>query len=467
VNVSLNLEREVKLDPNGKLRLGDLGGEPLEPRQFTSTYYDTDDHLLARIGMTFRRRVENGLGVWQLKLPRSGGRLEVEQPGGPVAPPEPVEELLAAILRGRALRPVAQLRTLRRGVRIRSDEATADVVLDEVAVMEDLHVESSFDELEIELVEGDPRGLAGFEKLVRRAGAEDGDPRPKVMRVLALGDLGETPARPQLQAYFRHQYEEILAHDPGTRRGDDPEDLHDMRVAVRRLRAIIKVATPPLDPEWTRRLREQLDRLGDALGSVRDLDVMLEYVKRELGEEAPALKPLLKRLERQRSDARRSMLALLRSARYTQLLDALEEAARRPLTRSGRPGPDTIARKQFAKLREAVRKLDRNPSDEELHEVRIKGKRARYAAELAEPGAGKKAAEFLKAAKRFQDVVGEHQDAVVVEQRVRELAAGLEPETSIAAGRLVERQRIRKRTAREELPKAWKKLEQAGKKAWA
>jgi len=467
VTVGANIEREVKL-ANGKLSLDDLAGEPLEPRHFTSTYYDTDDHLLAGVGMTLRRRVENGLGLWQLKLPRSGGRLEVEQPGGPIAPPEQIESLLAGVLRGRPLSPVTELRTLRRGVRVHSGTSIADVVLDQVAVMQDLHVESSFDELEIELVEGEARALGEFEELVRRAGAKDGDPRPKVLRVLALGQPRPTPKRPQLQLYFQKQYEEILAHDPGTRLGDDPEDLHDMRVAVRRLRAILKVAAPPLDPVWAQDLRDELDRLGDALGPVRDLDVMLDYVRNALGEdERKALQPLLKKLERRRSEARRSMLATMRSARYARLLDTLEAAARRPPTRSARPRPDKIATKQLEQLRKAVRKLDRDPSNAALHKARIRGKRARYATELARPGAGKKAAAFLKQAKSFQDVTGEHQDAVVAEQRIRELAEGLEPETVLAAGRLIERQRIRKGEAREAFPKAWKKLDKAGKRAWA
>jgi CHAD domain-containing protein len=466
MSAGTNIEREVKL-ANGKLSLDDLAGEPLEPRHFTSTYYDTHDHLLARVGITLRRRVENGLGLWQLKLPRSRGRLEVEQPGGPVAPPEQIESLLAGVLRGRALSPVTELRTLRRGVRVHSGASIADVILDQVAVMRDLLVESRFDEVEIELVEGEARALGEFEELVRRAGAKDGDPRPKVLRVLALDEPRPTRERPQLQAYFQKQYEEILAHDPGTRLGDDPEDLHDIRVAVRRLRAILKVAAPPLDPVWAQDLRDELDRLGDVLAPVRDLDVMLDYVRKALGEdERKALQPLLKKLERQRSTARRSMLATMQSAWYARLVDALETAARRPPTRSGRPQVDRLAARQFKQLRKAVRRLDRNPSDAALHNARIKGKQARYATELARPGAGNAAA-FLRQAKSFQDITGEHQDAVVTEERIRELAGGLEPETALAAGRLIERQRIRKGEAREAFPKTWKKLDKAGKRAWA
>ena len=75
------LEREVKLDPGAAFALPELPGRPLESRVFTSTYYDTPPRSLARGGITLRRRVENGLSHWQLKLPREDGRDELEAPG--------------------------------------------------------------------------------------------------------------------------------------------------------------------------------------------------------------------------------------------------------------------------------------------------------------------------------------------------------------------------------------------------
>jgi CHAD domain-containing protein len=115
-----------------------------------------------------------------------------------------------------------------------------------------------------------------------------------------------------------------------------------------------------------------------------------------------------------------------------------------------------------------VRKLGDEPSDDALHKVRIKGKRARYAAELAEPVTGKPAARFVGRAKRFQDVVGEHQDAVIAEERLRGLASELvSGEAVLATGRMIERQRQRRRDARAAVPQAWAKLERSGRRAWA
>ena len=98
------LERELKLAAPDGFELPDLGGEPLEQRTFTSTYYDTPDHRLARAGITLRRRVEQGKGLWQLKLPEGTARRELEQPGGPAGPPQELARLLVALTHTRDYR---------------------------------------------------------------------------------------------------------------------------------------------------------------------------------------------------------------------------------------------------------------------------------------------------------------------------------------------------------------------------
>ena len=87
------VERELKLGADGSLSIDDLGGEPVEPRTFTSTYYDTGDGLLLRLGIQLRRRLEDGANVWQLKLPREDGRVELEVDGVPGDPPSELAEV--------------------------------------------------------------------------------------------------------------------------------------------------------------------------------------------------------------------------------------------------------------------------------------------------------------------------------------------------------------------------------------
>jgi CHAD domain-containing protein len=104
------------------------------------------------------------------------------------------------------------------------------------------------------------------------------------------------------------------------------------------------------------------------------------------------------------------------------------------------------------------------PTDDELHALRIAAKRARYAAELASLGGRKRATRTVKALKKLQDVTGEHQDAVVAEERLRRVAR---PETSIAAGRLIERERGRKEEMRERYRAALRKSLRLGPTAFS
>jgi CHAD domain-containing protein len=472
------LERELKLHADPDV-LDRLDGEPLEERRFTSTYYDTGDHRLARSGITLRRRVEQGKSVWQLKVPRATARLELELPGGPSGPPQQMRDLLFAFLRRGELAPVAKLRTLRRGLRMAADRgSSADVVMDEVAVLDGRKVTGGFSELEVEVVSGDDQTLEEVEQALRRAGARRGDPRPKVLRALGLdpaalaGVRRSASAVEHLQARLERLFEQLLAHDPGTRIGDDPEDLHDFRVATRRLRALLRAARPMLVQEWSEPLRAELAWLGGAVGPARDLDVLIEYLREEAEslepDERRALDRVIATLRKERDDARGALMEALTSERYLELLDAVERAARAPHVASPDVSVRDIAAREFRRLRRAVRRLSPDASDEELHRLRIKGKRARYAAELAEDAVGKPATRFIRRAKRFQDVLGSHQDAVVAEARLRELRRSARgASTAFALGRLVERQRRRRGRARERMPRASKRLERSGRKAWS
>jgi CHAD domain-containing protein len=115
-----------------------------------------------------------------------------------------------------------------------------------------------------------------------------------------------------------------------------------------------------------------------------------------------------------------------------------------------------------------MRQVEEEPTDEAIHQARIKGKRARYATELLEDELGKPGVKLLAAAKEFQDAAGEHHDAVVAEARIRALLRGIRAQrTALAAGILVSRQRDRSDAASAALPKAWRRYEQAAGKVWA
>jgi CHAD domain-containing protein len=472
--VKRTVEREIKLRAGDGFALpGDLG-EPIAPRRFSSTYHDTPDHRLAASGFTLRYRSERGSGSWQLKLPRGDDRLELELPGPPEQVPQRFDDLIAATTRGRPLLPVARLDTLRQGVMVRDHgRDLAEVVVDEVTVSGSGAAVDRLEELEVELVEGDHQSMRRIERALRAAGALDADERPKLFQALGLvrGEVRRpkrsAPPIDHLVAMLERQFQEILVHDPGTRLGTDAEDLHQHRVAIRRVRALLRAARPMLDAGWVREVRNELKWAGGALGEVRDMDVLTEHLNADAcildAREQAAFATLLDQIIERRGAARRTMLSDLRQTRYTRLLDRLETELTAPPVVDSKTDLRTIAAAEYRRLRKKMRALGDEPSDEALHAVRIAVKRARYAAELAEGAVGKPATRFITAAKRLQDVLGEHQDAAVAEQVVRDL---LESATSpvgvqaaFAAGALAERQRERRRDARAAVPDAWKRLQ--------
>jgi len=405
-------------------------------RVFRSTYHDTEDRRLGRSGLSLRRRLENGASTWEVELPEAPGEVALAAPGGPVKPPQPIADLLRAVVSERTLVEVLTVRTRR-----------SDEFVDQITVLEDGAVVGEF-------VRDGRNGDAGLDLLEappRRSPGKTASPRERI------------------KARLEEQYEEILAHDPGTRLGREPEAVHKFRVAVRRTRALLRSTRGMVDRVWADQLRAELDWLSRSLGSVRDLDVLLFTLRADAealdADDRAAARRLLSQLSGERERARGELEQVLASGRYLTLLARLEEAAQEPRWAGTEQPVEELAAKEFRRLETAARALGKHPSDERLHKTRIRAKRARYAAEVAEPAVGKPARRLITRAREFQDVTGAHQDAVVAEQKLRELVES-EPSVAFVAGRLVECQRERRRDARRKIAPAWKRLERAGRKAW-
>jgi CHAD domain-containing protein len=472
------IEREIKLIPPADFDSLDELGEPLEPRSFTTTYYDTSERALASAGVTLRRRLENGKNVWQLKVPGEGFRREIEVPGGPARPPRELSDALLGLVRDKTLEQAAKLKTTRSSVAVHDDgRGRAEIVLDNVKVMNGSRVESTFRELEVELVDGDAGLLRRLGKELRRRGALVSDGRPKLFHALGFA-LPPSPqaapdAKPLLHvgALLERQRRQILAHDPGVRIGGDAEDVHRMRVAARRSRAVLRTARPLLARTVTDALREDLRWLAGELGAVRDLDVLLDHLGKQLTElpeeDRFAAERVLQVLSNERENVQAHLVEALESERYFDVLDRLAHVAAEPPASGREKNLGALAGRQFDRLRKAVADLPDNPSDEDLHGVRIRAKRARYAAELAQPEVGKPASRFVAAAKDLQDVLGEHQDAVVAQARIHEaLASARGSRVAFAAGRLAERESRRRQRARAAFLRTWRRVERKGRRAW-
>jgi CHAD domain-containing protein len=477
--VKSTVECEIKLAVDDHFRLPSLPGVPLPRRLLTSTYYDTAQYDLAHAGITLRHRVERGKQAWQLKLPLMKDRQEIELIDRWSIPPTTFRDLLFLHLGQRQLMPVATLRVWRAGIRVRIDNVpVADVTIDRVSAMKDGAVLQRFRELEIEQVNGKDVALPDLERQLRRAGAEDHDGRPKLFRALSLlapspepQPASNAPVVDHVKWALARHVRWLLAHDPGTRLGREPESLHQMRVATRQLRAVLRASRPLLIPEWANSLRDELSWLGQLLGPARDLDVQLAYFREEsVALDARDRRPLtqfIAHLEAQRANVQEILLNELTSERYLDLIRRLQQAAHDPTVVESTVTLRGLAKQEFTKLRNAIRQAGHAPNNAKIHETRIKTKRARYAAELAEPTVGKPATRFINKARAVQDVLGMHQDAIQAEAHVRAfLKRSSSVRAAFVAGRMVERQRERRERARTNMQRLLRGLVKRGEKAW-
>jgi CHAD domain-containing protein len=237
----------------------------------------------------------------------------------------------------------------------------------------------------------------------------------------------------------------------------EPDAVHDMRVAARRLRSSLASYRPLLPKDATRVVRDDLKWVGQELSDARDTEVMLELLEDRLAgetdEEVLAAKDVV---DGQLSQILRRAFAdaddMLTSARYrttiertTDLVDGVRHGLR---TGSADLDAETAARdavhRAVKRLRRRIKQadgLDHSADDgiAALHEVRKAAKRARYSAEAAAPLLGEDATRLAVAAEHVQTLLGDHRDEVVLRDRLRDLAEERDDaDTAYALGRLAE-----------------------------
>lgn len=501
MTVDMFIEREVKLAVWPGFRLPALTdvvsgatATPAADQHLEATYYDTPDLRLGRSGITLRYRTgEDGGDRWTLKLPSAGEggalvRAEMSVVADAKSVPTELAELVAARVRSAALGPVARLSTVRRRIEVRcDDQVLAEVVDDEVSVLEGRRVALRFREVEVELAaDGPPAVLTEIVTRLRAAGAGEPDPTPKVIRALGpaasappdLAELaiGRAPsAREILTAGLTRSVRRLIDHDPVVREGVDPEGVHQARVATRRLRSDLRVYQPLLDATWAGALRSELSWLADTLGRVRDVDVLMMRLQRQANElppaDAAAARELIALLGVEHAAARGELIDAYRSRRYLDLLDRLVAAVHAPLVlpaadRPARSALPALARAPWLAFEKAARKVSSTSSDDALHEVRIRAKRARYAAEVAAIAVGKRARSLADALADVQELLGEHHDAGVAADWLRRASTGVAPATAFVAGQLVGRQEAEARRHLEAWPAVWEKTRKGKLTSW-
>ena len=458
-------------------RLADLSLRPLPAEQIVDTYFDSGDGRLRAAGWALRARTSDGRceatlksTSWSSQGPQR--RREISEPipaadaASLTAARGPVGIRLRLLLGPATLEPALTVRTRREHLEASgASRPVADVALDETT-----------------LERASPGTRAGPGQLVRleleSIGAADAQLHDLATRLegcaslrraeqskveAGLGDVAatapgedppsapiqpETPVRALVRATLVTQASVFAANEMPARAGSDAEAVHRMRVASRRMWEVIALFRATL-PDGTRALRGELGWARRALGDVRDLDVQiaeLESEARSAGGVA-ALAPLIARLAGERDAARVRMREALDTARFEALLAGLD-AAIGELGSGGTNGAGEVSvgagaarvlTRRMAQVRRRGDRLDAETPDTELHALRIRVKRLRYALEFLAPLYPQAAARLLPRLVALQDGLGRRQDAVIAARQFRMLAhvdQGLPPGTRLAMGEL-------------------------------
>jgi triphosphatase len=342
----------------------------------TDIYYDTEDWRLYRAGYALRVRNTDGKSaeatMKALSPPEDGlrRRREISEPLEGVETPKgisgPVGERVRRLAGTAHLRPLFEVSTLRRTFALCTDtpcsgeivEDTSGNIRPQNSEQDAIVAEIALDESEI-FANGEATNLSRVEvevgsDAVIHEGVRDFievlrealELRPTLISKFRTGlsvaglspavalDLGPTEIDATLScgevafAILRRHFAAMVAHEPGVRLGEDPEELHDMRVATRRLRAALKLYSDAL-PKRAERYERDLRWAAVALGEVRDLDVHLQRLSEESSRNGEVLEEVDTLLGERRVEARRRMLKALDSNRYERLVASFSGTLRR------------------------------------------------------------------------------------------------------------------------------------------
>jgi CHAD domain-containing protein len=394
------------------------------------TALDTFDRRLARAGQRLELVAE--AGDERLELAQSGQAL-VSVPAGTglrwpamaaALPDGTLKDHVARVAGIRALLVVGENRRLVRRAELRNADCKIVVRLDVD--------ESADDGATPPMVTVRP--LRGYQKEADRAWRvvttllepATGEPAAPPADSRSVIDPG-TPARALLAAELTHFLDKLRDNLPGTIADIDTEFLHDVRVAVRQTRSLLKLGRPAL-PAYVREVWEpRFKWLGDLTTTVRDLDVyqlgLPEMAGWLVAAAASDLKPFEAHLARRRTAERRTLQRALRSTRLRRLLDdwaaELAELADSAHTADGAAwSAGALARANVARAHRRVVRGGTAISDasppEHLHVLRKRCKELRYALEMFAPVLGDaRVREAIKDLKSLQDVLGRFQDSEV------------------------------------------------------
>ncbi|OZG30068.1 CHAD domain-containing protein [Williamsia sp. 1138] len=500
------LEIELKYDLNAGASVPDLTvleavhsvtGPVVE--HLDATYYDTDALDLAGNKITLRRREGGHDEGWHLKRPATSagpGRREMQvgletaaDPFSEVLVPTELTDHVQVHVRGRRLSPIATISTVRRITELHdaAGEVLAVLCEDSVATQSLLpggHAQT-WNEWELELVAGDEKLLKAADKVLRSSGARTASSASKLARAIGPTPTGSDSTKQGKKSSAKklsalelviselaEHRDHLIAQDPLVR-VDAPDSVHQMRVATRRARSVLRSFPEVLHGDVIGHLEGELKHLASILGDARDAEVQLERNRHLLeGESAPAtiVAALIDDQIRTCGSTVEVVLEYLRSTRYYELLNELDSTVAEP-----QPGPDadlTAAKaldeavaRSAKRVRKAQRKLQGLAVEsaewiEQLHTIRKRAKQLRYTTDSADRLGTKKYSKIAKQAKQEQAALGDFHDAEVSREHLAQLAggSGISVADAFVYGRLDAREQAAAETAMREYLKAKSRL---------
>ena len=266
-------------------------------------------------------------------------------------------------------------------------------------------------------------------------------------------------------------FHDMVAHENGTKVGEDIEELHDMRVATRRLRSAFRLFRKPLSRKLLEPFREDLRWLGRTLGVVRDLDVGMAYMSavqsEATGDEAEVIRTVLEQMGAEWEAAREPLLVSLDSDRYRRFKEGFREFLLSPWLFARSPGYGTamegfvpaLMSKRLKRVR-SYRGLIDQATSEDLHALRIDCKRLRYAAEFVRHCYPRSLQGWIDEVVEVQTALGEIHDRDVRVPALREMADKHGDSASLTAGfeRLIAHELSKRQDYLDSFLKAWPRI---------
>jgi len=506
-------ETETKYEATADVVLPSLAAVPgvaesrgPQVQQLDAEYYDTEDLRLLRAGITLRRRRGGSDAGWHLKLPvgpeAPDSREEISLPLGQAGRrvPRELADLVRARTRSAPLVLVATITTTRQVTTLvgAGGDSLAELADDCVTALTapDHQQAGQWREIEVELTGGGRDLLAAADKLLRRAGLQRSTRSAKLERVLS--DQLERSARPRflsprelgssstagdvVRAYLSAQVEALLAIDPKVRRAQ-PDSVHQMRVATRRLRSTLRSFGTVVNRADTEHLASELQWLSGVLGEARDAEVQAARLDQHVQQTdiEQLLGPVQARIQaysaKTRAESLEAVAAALKSARYEALLDELDQLIADPPAgaEASLPAGKALPAAAFRSYRRTRRRMRRallastgREQESALHQARKGAKQTRYAAEAVSLVLGMEAARLARRMKKLQSVLGDHQDTVVGRQISRELgvAAHLAGESAFSYGLFYGRDACTGARLQHRAARAWEKASRARDRGW-